>query len=267
MGKFIKKIVKFFCSKLFIYNSLALIAFLTLSFFAFQIYLKFYTNHGEAVTTPNLRGVSLEEAIATLEESGLEYQIFDTVFDSRYQKGAIAGQNPESEALVKEGRKIYLTLNSDVDEIIPMPNFNGMSMRMVNSQINSYGLEVGKLKYIQDIGKNIVLEQQHNGETVAAGTKITKGSKIDFVLGIGQDKGKTTVPSVIGFTMREASRKLSDKFLNIGTVNYDSTVLSYQDTLDAKVHKQSPRASTINEVKLGYSVDVWLTTDESLLND
>ena len=58
---------------------------------------------------------------------------------------------------------------------------------------------------------------------------------------------------------------LIDLFLNTGAVNYDKTVKNKNDSIKAKVYRQSPSASTINEVNLGYNVDIWLTTDQSLL--
>ena len=73
------------------------------------------------------------------------------------------------------------------------------------------------------------------------------------------------MPSLIGLTYKEASNKLLDLFLNTGAINYDESVQNKKDSINAKVYRQSPGYSTINEVNLGYNVDIWLTLDETIL--
>ncbi len=261
-----KKFLNFLKSKLFLLNFGGAVVFFILIFVILNLSLKSYTKHGETVTIPTLIGMQTDEAIALIEENGFKYEIIDTVFDNKYDKGSVVEQNPVPESLVKEGRKIYIIVNSNQDEMISMPQLVGFSMRQVQSMAETYGLNIGGLRYVPDIAVNVVIKQMYKGEEIDAGAKIKKGSTIDLVLGLGISDKTTTVPSLIGKTYKEASNTLLDLFLNTGAVNYDKTVKTKNDSLKAKVYRQSPYASTINEVNLGYNVDIWLTKDESLLN-
>jgi len=244
---------------------LGAIAFFVIAFFVLKFYLKSFTEHGITVTVPTLVGLDAEEAIQQIQDGGFAYVIVDTVFDDKVDKGAIVEQNPRPESLVKNGRRIYLIVNSTQDELISMPQFTGLSIRQVNSLAESYGLIIGNLRYVPDIAVNVVIKQMYDGDDIAAGTKIKKGSKIDLILGLGLSDKTTLVPSLIGLSYKDASNQLLDLYLNTGAVNYDETVQNKKDSVNAKIYKQSPRHSTINEVNLGYNVDIWLTIDESLI--
>lgn len=262
----IKKLWNFLKSKVFLINLGAALAVLVLSFVVLSVSLKSYTRHGESVTVPTLVGMKIDDAIALIKENGFNYEIVDTVFDDKHDKGAIVEQNPKAESLVKEGRKIYLIVNSNNDEMISMPQLVGFTMKQVNLMMQTYGLAVGSIRYVPDIAVNVVIRQMHNGVIIEAGEKIKKGSEVDFVLGFGISDKTTSIPSVIGLTYRDASNRLLDLYLNTGSIRYDNTIKNRNDSLNAKVYRQSPQGSTINEINLGYNVDIWLTKDQSLLN-
>lgn len=262
----IKKFFRFLTSKIFLINFGIAIAVFIIFSIALNIFLKSYTRHGDSVTVPNLIGMQTEDAINLIEENDFEYVIVDTLFDNKYDKGAVVEQNPEAESLVKEGRKIYIKVNSKQDELISMPQLTGFTLRQVTAMMETYGLVIGNLRYVPDIAVNVVIKQLYKGRDIEPGEKIKKGSSIDLILGLGISDKITTVPSLIGLTYKEASNTLLDLFLNTGAVNYDNTVKTKNDSIKAKVYRQSPQSSTINEVNLGYNVDIWLTKDESLLN-
>ena len=165
------KLFKFLISKVFLFNFLGAIAFIFIVIVVLNIYLKFYTQHGKSVTVPTLIGMQTEDAIALLKNESFDYVIIDTIFDDNVDKGAIAEQTPEPEALVKKGRKLYLIVNSKNDEMISMPQFVGYSIRQANSLAESYGLLVGNLRYVPDIAANVVIRQLHDGDEIIAGTK------------------------------------------------------------------------------------------------
>ncbi len=266
MNNNIKKLWNFLKSKAFLINFGAAIAVLIICFIILNVSLRVYTRHGDSVTVPKLVGMKIDDAIALLEENNFNYEIVDTVFDDKHDKGSIVEQNPRAEALVKEGRKIYLIVNSNQDEMISMPQLVGFTMKQVSLMTETYGLKIGAIRYVPDIAVNVVIRQLHNGVLIEPGEKIKKGSQIDLVLGLGISDKTTTIPSVIGLTYRDASDKLLDLYLNTDSVQFDNTVKNKNDSVNAKVYRQSPKSSTINEVNLGYNVDIWLTKDQSLLN-
>lgn len=260
------KVWAFIKTKTFIYNLFAAILLVFILLLILSFSLKLYTRHSKSQAVPNYIGMLAEEAFQNIKENGFDYIVIDTVFDNSVSKGSIVEQNPKPGSLVKSGRKIYVKVNSKDDEMISMPQFIGMSVKMVNSMAETYGFVVGSLKYVPDIATNVVIRQLYKGKDIDPGVKIKKGAKIDLVLGLGLSDKTTSVPSLIGMTYREASNNLLDLYLNVGAVLYDNTVKNSQDSARAKIYRQSPRGSTINEVNLGYSVDIWLTRDENAIS-
>ena len=131
-----------------------------------------------------------------------------------------------------------------------MPQFIGMSVKMVNSMAENYGLKVGNLKYVPDISVNVVIRQLYRGRDIEPGIKIKKGATIDLVLGLGLSDKTTNVPTLIGLTKKEASNLLLDLYLNIGAVVYDNTVRSSQDSTNAKIYRQSPELAINQKFRL-----------------
>ena len=72
-----------------------------------------YTRHGESLTLPNLKGLSFEEVEKILAQKKLRYIITDTAFIDSMPKGSVVEQNPSENTKVKEGRFIYITINSN----------------------------------------------------------------------------------------------------------------------------------------------------------
>jgi ribosomal protein L28 len=49
--------------------------------------------------------------------------------------------------------------------------------------------------------------------------------------------------------------------LNMGVLIYDETIISKEDSLNARVWKQNPNPKVTGYVNLGSSVDIWITVD------
>ncbi len=261
------RLLSFLLSKFFLLNFFGSIAAVIIIIVIVNLALKWYTHHGEQVSVPNLIGVDANEAIQIIEEEGFKYQIIDTIYDNKQKKGAVVDQNPKPESLVKSGRRIYLIVNSRQDEFISMPQLVGLTLRQAKSMAENYGLEIGNLRYVPDIAVNVVIKQYYRGNEIEAGKKIKKGSKIDLIIGLGLSDQTTKVPSLIGLTYKEASNLLLDIYLNVGAVVYDNTIKTKRDSTNAKVYRQNPSPKTINEVNLGYNIDIWLTTDSNLISN
>ncbi len=74
---------------------------------------------------------------------------------------------------------------------------------------------------------------------------------------------KTGVPNLIGLSLNEAREEISDAFLNFGKSYYDETVVSFQDSLNAKVWQQYPVYIVGNNLRLGHRVNVYMTINEN----
>ncbi|MDA1176600.1 MAG: PASTA domain-containing protein [Bacteroidetes bacterium] len=167
---------------------LSIVACIVFSFLALK-WLKSYTNHGAFVEAPNLVGLSLDDAKTTLQNFDLRTQVQDSSnYNPKYPSGAVIEQEPLAGAQVKENRKIYLILNpSDYRKVI-IPDVIRSTLRQTRSTLEALGFRIGKLIYVDDLGRDEVLELRFRGQKINAGDLIKKTSAIDLVLGNGNRK-------------------------------------------------------------------------------
>lgn len=145
--------------------------------------LNFYTRHNESVDVPNVKGEKIETAIEKIENAGLRYEIFDSVYSDDFKKNAITEQDPDPGSKVKPGRIIYLTLNSLDVPMVKVPKLTDQSLALTKAMIKSAGFKLGEITYKHDaIGNNLVIEQLHNGDHIPPGKMLEKGSVIDLVV-------------------------------------------------------------------------------------
>ena len=65
-----------------------------------------YTNYNEAITTPDVTQMHIDDASRVLEEMGLRHEVIDRRSNSAYPVNLILDQNPPAGQLVKPNRKI-----------------------------------------------------------------------------------------------------------------------------------------------------------------
>lgn len=249
--------------KFFIHLGLAILVvsiILLSSFFSINL----YTHHGEAISVPDLSGLTFDQAKRMAENKSFKIEISDSVHFQDKEKGTIISQVPEPNSKVKSERTIYLIINGMEPEKLQMPDLTGISVRQATADAELFGLKIGKLTYIPDISTT-VLEQKYKGKRISPNTLIVRGSTIDLVVGKGESNEKTFVPNILGLTIEEAEQKLSSRSLNIGVSMYDKTVISSTDSTKARIWKQFPRSGKETEIKLGSYIDVWLTIDNDLI--
>ena len=179
-------LIQFLKSKVFFKQlGLALIALIVLSFLMLK-WLKFSTNHGEFVEVPKLTGKTLDVVKIEIDDHDLQMVVQDSAnYNPNYPKFSVIEQSPEAGSLVKENRKIYLTLNPSGYRKAGVPNIIRRTFRQAKPTIEALGFEVGNITYANDIGKDEVLEIKYKGEKITPGTLLEITSKIDLVLGNG----------------------------------------------------------------------------------
>ena len=182
---------KFLFSFTFFKNLLIALVIVVVFLIAFVKFLDFKTNHGEEITVPNLSKMKLDVAEEKLDEEGLEVFLLDTVeYRPEFPPYTIVEQDPISGSKVKDGRKIYVKLNAGGFAMVTFPDLKDKTFRQAANTLRALGLVEGKLKYVPNLAKDIVLEVSCNGKPVKSGDKLMKNSKIDFVLGDGKDMFK-----------------------------------------------------------------------------
>ena len=226
------------------------------------LFMDFYTLHDSKATVPDFKGLYIKDLDKFVDGHNLRYEIIDSVYNMKKEKGTVLEQEPQPGAIVKEDRTIYLTVNAMLNQQVKMPNLVNLSLRQASSLLETYGLKVGSLRYVE--GLPPVIRQLYKGKDINHGTMLDKGSAIDLVLGKGQNNGLIPVPDLFGLTLQEARLILSENQLVMGMKLMD---LSAKDTTIARIYKQFPEPSA-DGLYDGASINIWLTgSDEVLENE
>ena len=178
--------MKFLYSRIFIkqlFISVVIFALITLISI---IFLFFYTGQTNYIKVPDLYGLNMSDVEKIIGEKKLNFEVSDSIFyDPAISPNTVVSQTPIKDKEVKKKRKIYLTINpSDFSNVI-FPDLIQLTKRAAISQINALDLEMGSIEYVDNIGKDVVLEVKFNDSMIKSGQLIPKKSKIDLVLGNG----------------------------------------------------------------------------------
>lgn len=238
-------------------NLLLGVLFVLLVVAAASIFLSIRTRHGKEVTVPDLSGLSVRDAGSVAGAADLVVHVSDSVYMKRMPRGAVVSQLPRAGSKVKPGRKIALTINSQVPKKVTMPNLIHVSLRQAKAELAAKGLVLGKLNYVSDIATNNVLQQQFRGRDIEPGKQLYSGSVIDLVLGLNGSDAMTYVPNLHGYKYLSAIDAIQDNSLNVSGVVFDKEIRTYADSLAATVYSQRP-AATGNPVVMGTPVTVYL---------
>jgi eukaryotic-like serine/threonine-protein kinase len=259
------QILKFVTGRPLWVNMLAGILLVFLAVVIFMLSLNWCTDHGKTLTIPAVVGMPYDKAKELLETKGFDVEIQDSVYFDTMPPLNVLKQFPESDAVVKKNRTVYLTVNRVVPPTIEMPQLVNLTFRNADVTLRQYGLRLGDTLYRVDFAKNAVLDQLYNGESIKTGTKIQMGSSIDLVLGTGVTAYEFAVPDLFGLTLEEAKTLLQANGLAAAEV---IALPEVTDTSSAFVYRQDPPRTNeegrINRIRGGQTITLWVQLEKPL---
>lgn len=240
-----------------------IVAVFVVAFIAFDIWLDSYTDHGENVTVPDFRGLDFDAAQILAAKDGLQVKVNDTLSVDDVAPGAIVDHFPSANSKVKRGRTIYLSINSITPVMVVMPKVTNVSLRQATQMLENNGLRIGVIEYKPDFANNYVFEQRYNLKTIEPGTKIPKGSAVDLLVGQGGDGIVVAIPSLLGLPWSAISDSLMARGLNINPI-FNAEVRTKDDTLRARVIRQSPAYVEGGKMTASETIDVWFGIESAI---
>ncbi len=222
----------------------------------FFVYLPNTTNHGQTITVPNVEGSSISELERFLVNRNLRYEINDSSYSADYPPLTVLKQFPHAGSKVKEGRKIFISINRADPPTVPLPNLIDGSVVNADAVLRSNELKRGKIELVAG-PFNIVKEMKYKGENKKPGDRVPKGSIIDLVVMDGGTGGKLELPSFLDSPYDEAVVYISGWNLNVGKV------ILLGDTTGGVVLKQMPEPG--ENIKVGDAVDLWIGKPGTLI--
>lgn len=163
-----------------------------------------YTRHGQAVVVPDVKGMTLRLAENELDKQTLKSIIIDSSYVKGMPPGAILEQNPSGGSKVKEGRTVYLTINTESAPKIAVPDvMDNSSLRQAEAKLRALGFKLTDPEYISG-EKDWVYSVKYRGRTLKAGEKIPHEAVVTLCVGNGNE----TMPE--DSTLTETSGQADD---------------------------------------------------------
>ena len=252
-----KKLLDFFKSKIFLRNLIFFIILIIASVELVMLGLDRYTHHNEYVEVPDFTGLNLAKCKALALQNKIKVKIIDSVYDPKADKGITIHQDPDKKIKVKQNRTIYLYTTTVLPPQVQMPKLKDKSLKQATALLLTYGLKVGRIKFVPDQCMNCVLEQRLKGRKIEAGALVPKGASVELLVGKGLSDEKVEVPDLIGLTRTQAINKLAENALTEGAVTFEAV----KDTIHQKVVKQLPRHTKNATISIGGSIDLFFAID------
>ncbi len=202
---------------------------LILLFFLFNyVIMPWYVKHSSLVKVPNVVGLQFNEAKKVLENSGLDVKQGDIRYDESKPIGLVMDQNPPVDQMVKNGRRIYLTVCGG-EQLVEVPKLIGRTLRDAKFTLEQRNLQVGEIvkKFSNEYPEDVIISQ-----VIQPGSKIKKLSRVDLIVSNGQQVGDIIIPNVIGKKLEEARKILEEKKLKVGKITYQASDLPAGQIID-----------------------------------
>ncbi|MEN9919647.1 MAG: hypothetical protein RL662_2083 [Bacteroidota bacterium] len=147
--------------------------------------LKIYTRHNDTVEVPELKSLQIQNIASIVASANLKYEVIDSVYSKNGVPGSILEQIPKGKSFVKEGRTIYLTVQSFNEPLVAIPDLVDASLRQSQTLLQTLGFTNIKIDYIPSEYAGLVYAVEYKGAKLKAGQKVPKGSPLTLKVGSG----------------------------------------------------------------------------------
>jgi len=216
-----------------------------------------YVKGGKVVVVPDVSGKSFEDAEQQLKELGLVAKRGYEIYDPKKKLGTVLSQNPLPQSKVKQGRSVYLSVNTARRENVPLPDFKGRTITDAKLTLERLNLRLGKIEEVNVTKKEedgVILSQ-----SIAPGTNVGVETVVSFKIGrlpLQDGKLQGVLPDVLQKTLSEAEAMIVTAGFTIGRVQYRYSTSLVPNTVIA----QSPKQGEL--VPLGKPVDLVVSTND-----
>jgi beta-lactam-binding protein with PASTA domain len=221
-------------------------------------WLGWYTDHGEYVSVPDLKGMPLDQAMAALQERDLDYLVIDSVYDRKAKPGSVFDQSPVFESQVKQGRQVFLTIyrNSPPMEKLGIKQGDFATVAMI--KLRNKAIDFDTLYEDNNTLTNSIIRVTQRGKTLRPNDEVARGSRVVLVIGRSATD-KIIVPDFSGMTCMEAKAILDTLNLECNC-RFEPEISSptAQDSTSFRVCRQDPKHDPNVGTSAGRIVDLWL---------
>jgi serine/threonine-protein kinase len=196
------------------------------------------TIHGRQITTPNLVGISLDNAQRITSGMGLDLKIEDKIFTDQYKPDQIVSQIPPKGTRVKLGQHIHVLVSLGKPRV-KVPELIGDTVRAAQIMAFQRGLTVGDVATVHSVGgvADSILAQDP-----PPAKPDVQGPAVNLLVSLGEPTAAYLCPNYVGRPMEEARRALEKAGFKVGLV---TPVPSSAAVLNTILSQSPPAGSKI----------------------
>ena len=199
-----KKYICYFGTALFLCASV---------YFGSAVFFKFFFN-SFLIKTPNLNGLSFEDAQSALKKGNLSLKKSGEDF-STFPAGKIYSQLPKAGSKIKEGRLIRVWVSKGQKQI-KVPDLSGMDLFDARILAENKGIVIKHISYTK---KNSAYNKVITSDP-APGTLLTDTNLVSLLVSIPEDDNSIVMPDLLGLEFRDARSLIKENRLVLGKTEY-----------------------------------------------
>lgn len=158
--------------------------------------LDVYTRHGEAYLVPNVKNKPVSQARQLLADRHMTGVVVDSAYVKELPSGIVLDQTPAGGMRVKEGRTVYLTINTDKVPTIRIPDLiDNSSMRQAAAKLVAMGFKLAEPELVGG-EQDWVYGIKYKGRSLQAGDKVPSEAVLTLCIGSTQVRDSLNVDSL-----------------------------------------------------------------------
>lgn len=158
--------------------------------------LDVYTRHGEAVVVPDVKGMTVDEAARAFAGKGLTCVVSDSTYVKTLPAGSILDYHPGVGQKVKQGRVIYLTINTLNVPLSAVPDVaDNSSAREAEARLLAAGFKLTPNDSVPG-ERDWVYGVRMGRDTLSRGAQVPTGAILTLIIGNGNPVRHVPVDSL-----------------------------------------------------------------------
>lgn len=168
---------------------------------------------GDKITVPDVINKSEEEAISTLTNANLNYNVIRKVNENIHE-GFVFDQKPVKNEEVSPNTYVDIVVSEGVKEKT-MPNLVNLDIEEARNILRAEGFSIASEKYAESSeAEGAVIEQEP-----ASGANISAQTPISLTISLGEQTKEVIMPSLLGSSQSAAVSALVDSGLVVGKID------------------------------------------------
>ena len=149
-------------------------------------WLDHYTDHDVAVSVPEVIGLQWDEAEALLRKHTLTPVVSDSTYNPSKPGGIILDMTPAQGSVVKEGRSVYLTVNTNRPPMRVIPDLiDNSSLREAEAKLKAMGFVLAENDTIEG-EQDWIYGIKYKGASLKNGDEVPLGATLVLEVGGGE---------------------------------------------------------------------------------